>query len=401
MNTINKKKILIVGFALLLLISIPLTLSLMSQRQETRQRAAGSTTLSFEPASATATPLTKKIGEEITMDLVVEPGTNLVTFVKYQITFDPTKIQLKATNPIVLNSAVFSSVEGPVTTANSIAQSISIGSDPTKAIQTKTKIGTITFNAIASTNGTPTTVAFGTMTQALSAGQNDQASQNVLSSTSPALIAIDGTGTPAATLQPQPTVDGTAISFNLFLHGIGAAGDNPNPTGNSLSNKEPVTPQRNLNVEVFDTNNQIIASASAPVTYDSAQGTFVGTMSLGKNVPSGNYNIKVKADRYLRRIVPGIQQLQANVVNELPDTQLVAGDTNNDNFLNVLDYNALLDCGYGELKPLPVADANSKFNTEVCKVHTPVINVDVNDNGVVDSIDYNLFLRELSVQNGD
>lgn len=399
MNTINKKKIILVAFALLLLISIPLTLSLLSQRQDTRQRASASTTLTFVPESTTAAPIVKNVGDPITLDIMVNPGTNLVTFVRYQISFDPTKVQLNSANPVTINSAVFSNVEGPVITTDALSQSVSIGSDPTKAIQQTTKVATINFTAIASTSGSPTTISYGTLTQALSSGANDQSSQNVLSTTTPATIVINGSGT--ATPSAIPTITGTALSFNLFLHGVGAAGDNPNPTGNDLSNKTPVHPQRNLQVEVYNTDNQLVASASAPVNYDPGTGTFTGKMGLGQNVGSGNYNVKVKTDRYLRRLVPGIQQIQANVDNKVPDTQLVAGDTNGDNFLNVIDYNALLDCGYGELNPLPQADAHSKFNTQDCKAHAPVINVDIDDNGVLNSYDYNLFLRELSVQNGD
>lgn len=401
MNTFSKKKIIIAVFALLLLISIPLTLSLVQQRQDPRQRAAASTTLSFTPVSTASSPITKSIGEPISLDIMVDPGTNLVTFVKYYVTYDPTKVRPVASNPFTINSAVFSNVEGPVVGSNTVAQSVSIGSDPTKAIQKVTKVGTLNFEAIGATGGTPTTITYGPATQALSSGANDQAGQNVLSSTTPAHIIISGTSTVTPTIIPEPTLEGTIVSFTLLLHGVGAAGDNPNPQGNSMSNKNPLHPQRNLNVEVFNTNNESIASASAPVTYDVATGTFVGKMSLGKNVQPGNYSLKIKTDRYLRRLVPGIQQLKANVDNQLPVTQMVAGDTNNDNFLNVIDYNALLDCGYGNLNPLPIADPNSPFNSENCQVHVPVINVDIDDNGVVNSYDYNLFLRELSVQNGD
>ena len=79
----------------------------------------------------------------------------------------------------------------------------------------------------------------------------------------------------------------------------------------------------------------------------------------------------------------------------------MAGDTNGDNALNILDYNAFLDCGYGVLNPLPINDANSYFNKKICQNHPPTENIDIEDNGLVNSYDYNLFLRELSVQNGD
>ena len=406
MDLSNKKKLIVGVFLLLVLISIPLTLSIVAKPQDNRSHASSSTTLLFLPVSSVDAPITKNVGDTFSVDMMLDPGTNLATFVKYQVNYDPTKVQLVSANPVTLNSVIFSSVEGPVQSSGSIAQSVSIGSDPTKAISQITKVVSLNFQAIGPTNGTPTTISYGTASQVLSAGPSDQASQNVLATTIPATIVINGTAntTPspssAPILTPQPTISGTSVTFSLFLHGVGAGGDNPNPSGNSLSNKSPVHPQRNLDVEVYDTNNQIVASTSAAVTYDSATGTVIGALGLG-TIPAGNYNFKIKTDRYLRRLVPGIAQIKVNEANPLPATQMVAGDTNGDNFLNILDYNALLDCGYGELNPLPAADPNSKFNTTQCSVHTPVENVDLDDNGVVNSYDYNLFLRELSVQNGD
>jgi len=325
--------------------------------------------------------------------MMVNPGTNLVTFIKYQVSYDATKLQPVSTDPFTVNTAAFpTKVEGPIMSSGQIAQSVSVGSDPTKAIQTTTKVGTLNFKAIASTSGTPTVVSFTSITQALSAGSGDQAAENVISTTIPANIAISGEGSAAA---------GTVLSFDLLLHGVGAAGDNPNPTGNSLSNKNPLHADRNLDVEVYNTSNQLVSSKSGTITYASASGTFKGTVDLGATFATGNYNIKIKTDRYLKRLVPGVQhitQLQNNVV---PQASLVAGDIAGDNVLNVLDYNAFLDCGYGALTDVPLTDPDAAYNSSACQVHKPTINVDVDDNGTINSPDYNLFLRELSVQNGD
>lgn len=384
-----------------------MTVALIAQQQNTKSKAAASTTLYFEPTSSSNAPITKNIGENIDLDIYVDPGSNLVTFVRYQITFDATKMQLSTTDPITLNSTIFSSVEGPVVTNGTIAQSVSIGSDPTKAIQKVTKIGTLHFKAVGGTAQTPTTVVFGNLTQSLSSAGSDQASQNILSSTTPANIIInsitEASPVPSvvATTVPQPSLTGTSASFTVVLHGIGIGGDNPNPTGNSMSNKNPLHPQRNLAFELFDTNNNIVASGSSPISFEPNEGYFTGKVGLDSSIQPGNYNVKVKTDGYLRRLVPGIIQIKANEENKMPVTQLVAGDTNGDNFLNVIDYNALLDCGYGRIDPLPMSDANSPFNTPECQVHVPVVNVDVDDNGVINSYDYNLFVRELSVQNGD
>ncbi len=400
MNSLSKKQVIVGVILLAIVISIPLTVSLLSKEQQTASHAAASTTLTFTPTSSSSAPIQVNVGDPINLDLYVNPGTNLVTFVRYQVTYDPTKVKLAESNPFDLNSTIFTSVEGPVNTSGKFAQSISIGSDPTKVITKSTKIGTLHFIAVADTNGGTTPIAYGTVSQALSSNSNTQASENVLSTTTPALVSIKG-ATPSATATPIPVITGTALSFDLLLDGVGSAGDNPNPTGNSLSNKNPLHPQRDLNVQVFDTNNNVVASSSASVSYDTASGDFLGSVAIPSSVPSGNYYIKVQTQRYLKKLMPGITQLVAGQTVKVTTARLVSGDTNNDNVLNILDYNALLDCGYGEISPLPMNDPNSTFNGSGCQVHQPTQDVDLNDDGIVDSTDYNLFLRELSVQNGD
>lgn len=401
----SRQKLFLSSLLLLLLISIPLTVSLLQRKQEERSRAAGSTTLYFIPESTTTAPITKNVGENIALDLTVDPGNHLVTFVKFQVKFDPTKIQL-ATDPFTINTTSFpTKVEGPVTASDSLAESVSIGSDPTKAIQNITKVGTVNFKAIGPTDSGTTSVTFTQLSQVLSGSSTDQASENVLSTTTPAYIKISGNGqyptaTPSA-ITPSTTPETTTLNLILLLHGVGAAGDNANPGGASMSNKNPLHPQRNLEVKIIDSTNQIVADATSAVVYNGPEGKFVGVVDLGKNFPAGNYTLKVKTDRYLRKLVPGVIQVKNLTENKVPDTSLVAGDINDDNYLNVLDYNGYLDCGYGDIEPLPMEDANATYHTAECQAHTPVINVDTDDNGIINSADYNLFVRELSVQNGD
>lgn len=394
-----QQKILAISLLFMLAISIPLTIVLVNQNQDNRTKAAGSTQLSFVPTSTAGSPITKGIGEVFPLNIALDPGANMVSFVKFQVKYDPTVLELDQTNPFTINQSAFpTKVEGPVLGNGLIAESLSVGSDPTKAIKTVTTVGTLNFKAIASTSGVPTEVSYTSETQTLSAGANDQAGENVLAATSSAFILV---GSASASGTPAPTATTTILNFNLFMHGVGSAGDNPNPNGSTLSNKNPLHPQRDIDVIISNSSNQVVASKAAAVLYDESSGTFKGALDLGANFPQGNYNIKIKTDRYLRKRVPGVQTIKPLIENTIPDTQLVAGDVNDDNTLNVLDYNAFLDCGYGQIKPLPIADPEAPFNTKECQVHTPVINVDVDDNGVVDSPDYNLFLRELSVQSGD
>ncbi len=199
----NGKKHLFLGFFLALLLVSALAIANIKQPQETRTHAAaGTTTLKLTPASAS-----KQVGDTISLDIMVDPGENLVSFVKFQVTFDPTKLALVTADPFTLNTTDFPvKVEGPVTNAESIGESVSIGADPTKVIQQVTKVGTLHFKAVGGTNNTPTMIAFSNISQALSAGTNDAARINVLSGTTPAAITIGGTSnlSPTVVVDPCP-----------------------------------------------------------------------------------------------------------------------------------------------------------------------------------------------------
>lgn len=246
---LNAKKIFLFGFIAVLLIGIPVTVYLVQQQQNTKSRAAKSTTLSFVPDSSASAPIQKNVGDSIPLDITVDPGTNLVSFVKLEISYDPDKLATASAGAFVQNSAVFPSIlEGPVYTPGKISVTLSVGSDPTKAIQTKVKAATVTFKALSSTPaGTPTLISYGSNTQVLSVGSNDQASENVLSASNPAAVAITGTSvitpspsisitlTPTATptVTPTPTVTITPTATPT-------ATLTPTVTGTSSTNTAPV-----------------------------------------------------------------------------------------------------------------------------------------------------------------
>ncbi len=399
------KKLLVLGFICLLLISIPLALQLTQKKQETRIHANASTTLSFSPDSSSTNPIKKNVGDSIPLDIAINPGNNLVSFVKFQVKYDPTKITPATTNPFVPNATAFpTTIQGPVLSNGMVAVSVSVGPDPTKVIQQPTTVGTLNFKAVGATGSSPSQITYTTLTQVLSIEPGKQESENVLSSTTPATITINGIGnTPTITNIPPGTPGpSTNLKIDLLLHGIGSAGDNPNPQNSNLSNKNPLHPQRDISVTIIDSNNQPIGTQSGSIVYNASQGNFTTDLDLGPSFPTGNYSLKIKSDRYLRKQASGIISIENLKQNTVPQTALVAGDVKSDNTLNILDYNILLDCGYGSLEPLPIADPNSLFNSPNCKSHGPYRpNTDLDDNGTVNSPDYNLFLRELSVQNGD
>ncbi len=439
---INKKKIIhkdvFIGLILgLLVISIPLTVFILQKSQESRSRATAATTLSFMPASTQTSPLQFTVNDSFILNPTINPGTNLVTLVKLEITYDPSKLAPNGANSFAPNTAAFPVItQQPIYSPGVIQVIMEIGSNPTNAIQTTTSLGTISFNALSpTTSGTPTQVVYTTTSEVLSLGSNDQAAENVLSSTTPAFIEINSpiptpTNTPVPTLTPTPTLLptntptptptstpiptdtpfptstpvplSTVLNFTVFLHGIGNSGDNANPNTFSLSNHNPLHPERNLSVEIYDKTNQFVSSSSGTLVFDANAGNFSASIDMGTAFLTGDYNIYIKSDKYLKKLIPGIQKITAGQTNTAVVTTLIAGDINDDNTLDILDYNALLDCGYGEITSLPMTDPNSVFNSAMCQAHQPyTINTDLNDDGIIDATDFNLFIRELSVQNGD
>lgn len=454
LNT-RKNKLLMGGFVLFLVLSLPATIYLSQQQQDTRSKASASTTLYLTPSTTANTPTQKGVGETASFDVMINPGTNLPSVIKLELKYDTSKLQ--ATNAsFVPNTTAFpQTLEGPLVINGSVFVTLSIGSDTTKAIQNITKVGTVTFTTQATTT-TPTQISIGSKSQVLSVANTDQATENVLSTTSPAFISITGpttatptaatsataTPTPEASLTPSPTAqptptktptptptvvtattaptittdispstsptivafsptpttlptatptlgpDQTSLALNVLLHGIGNSGDNANPGSFSLSNKTPGHPNRDVAILIYDTHNDLAASVAGEIAYDETKGAFVGSVILPANFVQGQYLVKVKTPTNLRSLAAGIQNLTPKTTNTLPVIALTAGDTNNDNKLNILDYNTIVGC-YSDLQ----AAASC---TDASKVLS-----DINDDGAVNQLDYNLFLREIIVQNGD
>lgn len=193
------------------------------------------------------------------------------------------------------------------------------------------------------------------------------------------------TATPNPTLTPTqtppPLITGTTtLSFSFLLHGLGNAGDAANPGVGG--NKTPIHAQRSVTVQVFNKQNQLIVTKTGHVTYDQGTGVFKGTIDLGANMINGFYTVKVKSPQFLNTLVPGIQTLVAGKNNQMATVSMVNGDINNDNMLNILDYALLVDC-YSDSNPFSCSNEDKQM-------------ADINDDGIVNQYDYNLFLRELT-----
>lgn len=187
----------------------------------------------------------------------------------------------------------------------------------------------------------------------------------------------------------------TRLAFTIGLQGIGSTGDNANPNATSLNNRNPRRPDRNLNIQIFNSNNQLIAenTQNNVIRFNQSTGKFHGSIAVPDIQSSGNFIIKVKSDSFLRRTLTGIQAVTPNTINPSQgsfNVTLITGDINNDNLLDILDFNILLPCFQN----------STQSNTILCSASQKAAS-DLNDDGTVDATDYNLFLRSLSTQTGD
>lgn len=192
------------------------------------------------------------------------------------------------------------------------------------------------------------------------------------------------TQTPTNTPSPTPVASATAFSFDILLHGIGNGGDNANSS--SKGNFDIDDEKAKIAIDIYNVQNALVLNKTGELLFSSESGSFKGSVDMGTQLKSGSYTIKIKADKYLRASVPGLVNIKAGQTNKIPSVALIAGDINNDNLLNILDYNALSAC-YGESP-----------NAQNC-AHASA--ADINRDSIISIVDFNLFLRELSTNAGE
>ena len=206
------------GFIIVILVAIPFTVYIAQKRQQTTTKAAASTTLSFDPTSATV-----KVGDTVLLNIILDPGTgvsaNQVSFIKLSINYDASKFTTVAgsltPNPDSSNELKVI-INDPTYTSGKATISLSIGADPTKAIVTKTKIATLQLKATNTVAPVSPNVTFDPApnTQILSVGNSDQTNENVLmSSTVPATVTVtDAVVIPTSTPSPVPTIPVSTVA---------------------------------------------------------------------------------------------------------------------------------------------------------------------------------------------
>lgn len=186
----------------------------------------------------------------------------------------------------------------------------------------------------------------------------------------------------------NPTTPQTTLQFAILFDGIGSAGDQTNPTGGG-GNFNPVHLQRTLTVEILDGNEKVIASnKNGQVFFNPQNGDFTGRIPITGLKTSGTYGVQIKLSQSLKKLKLLTITLGTN--NIVPQLTLVNGDVNNDGFvsINIIDYNILLGCYSDFTSPIDCDSARK-------------LQADINDDGHVDLLDFNLFLRELRTVGGN
>ena len=209
MSFLSGKKLLLLGFVVVLLVAIPVTVYLVQQQQKIKSGATAATTLSFSPAA----PQTTTVGSTVSFDIYLDPSNvNQINYVQLVIGYDATKL---ATIEAGIVPDLWPAADGgtftpsvslqPTYTPDTVSVGWSNSPNFQNVIKTRTKIGTVTFKAIAPTDtGAATQILFQNGSQAQS--NESAALANVISNlNSIASVNITDTATPTVTLTSTPT----------------------------------------------------------------------------------------------------------------------------------------------------------------------------------------------------
>jgi len=177
--------------------------------------------------------------------------------------------------------------------------------------------------------------------------------------------------TPTATSTPVPTNTPIAASTTLLVSlkmptiGIDV----------STENTGPVRGAREVTYQITSASGTAGAIQKANITF--TNGRYVGALPIDSTLVTGSYTVKVRLDNTLYKTLGSIT-LTKGIANTAPLVTLISGDLALNNTLDIFDYNILISC-YGA-RSTTIFCGNKK------------IIADLNDNGSVDSSDYNTLL---------
>ena len=106
----NKIKRLLIAGVIFLIGLIPALMIIKNEEQDTRSRAGEGTILYFEPQSGQDTPLPAGINQPITLDVMLDPATSLVSSIRLEILYDDSKFAANGASAFSANTAAFPEV---------------------------------------------------------------------------------------------------------------------------------------------------------------------------------------------------------------------------------------------------------------------------------------------------
>lgn len=303
-----KPKFFLIGFLLVVLIAVPLTIYLLTQQgpTNTKSSAAKATILAFPSPIPDAT-----VGQQVDIPIQVNPSnqgsTNQVSLVKFAITYDGSKLQAAST--YFTPGAAFSvPLEGPNNTCSSgssttptptgtsstctISATVSIPADPTKAVSSQDIVGTLHFTPISATDTNGTTISFvPNQNQVLSLAVGDQASENVLLSAQDGKLVINAGAGTTPTDTPTPTPGTTSPGGGTT--GGTSGGSTSTPTGptctsitadKASSDTAPFTVLLTANGTATASISKVSINFGDGNVEDVTSGTGIGTTSIASQV---------------------------------------------------------------------------------------------------------------------
>ncbi len=221
----------------------------------------------------------------------------------------------------------------------------------------------------------------------------DTVQQVCISGVSPtptiSLISPSTTQSPSSALSPTTTLGPTLGSLAVHFEGV-----------DPLNNPSPLHQQREITLYFYKTqnfNNLPDYTLQTLVSFNSADpnGSFSNSAIDLSSIPAGSYYLLVKSEEgslreevspQLFAISPGQTVLFNNGSGTSTPVNLPMGDLTNANSVSIPDYNIIIDC-FGV-----------KYTTTGCTNHNASDKIiglfaDINDDGDVNGVDYNILLR--------
>lgn len=175
-------------------------------------------------------------------------------------------------------------------------------------------------------------------------------------------------------INASPPAGGASLRIAVTLPAIGTAFNS--------DNKNPVRTQRPAQIQLVGAANSAPINASGTLTFNGSE--YAGYVII-PNVAPGNYQIKVRLDGTLYKVIPGVFNLSDKQSVNTPTVKLVTGDFNQDQVLDLLDYNIMLACV--QKKP-------------ACSQAMQILS-DLNSDGKITEADYSIFIRQFDIREGD